>query len=59
MDKLTKGMRMCLAMGLHCDRTFICRLATQAWRMGLRLEYTKEDIDGCPAFAQMIHEGSL
>ena len=59
MNKLTKGKYMCLCKYLQCDKPFICRLACQADKMGLRLEYKKKDLDACPAFAQMIREGSL
>lgn len=59
MNKLIKGKCMCLCKYLRCDKPFICRLACQADKMGLRLEYKKKDLDACPAFAQMIREGSL
>lgn len=59
MNKLTKGKCMCLSKYLHCNKPFICRLAIQADKMGLRLEYKRKDLDACPAFAQMIREGTL
>ncbi len=59
MNKLTKGKRMCLCKCLQCDKPFICRLAIQSDKMRLRLEYKQKDLDACPAFAQMIREGSL
>lgn len=59
MNRLTKGMRMCLQRGWHCENTFICRLTIQAGKMGLRLEYTKEDLGVCPALMQMVEEGTL
>ena len=59
MSSLTKGQRMCLRNGWCCENIFACRLASQALRMGLKLVYKKKDLDGCPAFAQMVREGTL
>lgn len=59
MNKLTKGQRMCLQRGWKCENIFACRLGSQALRMGLKLVYKKEDFGVCPAFAQLVREGTL